>query len=48
MLEKVQAMLADALNLPLSKVTPDIRGLFPYFSIKMRGIFVCHKRRDMV
>lgn len=25
MLEKVQAMLADALNLPVSKVTPDAR-----------------------
>ena len=25
MLEKVQAMLADALNLPLSKVTPDAK-----------------------
>ena len=25
MLEKVQAMLADALNLPLSKITPDAR-----------------------
>lgn len=25
MLEKVQAMFADALNLPLSKITPDAR-----------------------
>ena len=25
MLEKVQAMLADALNLPLRKITPDAR-----------------------